>query len=107
MHLQDISSNLKVGVNESCKGGCTFLLGLLGPTEASPQDDDNWFASDFALAHLVYGGIVDEQCWLTSVDLLEELEVWGPYLWGHSKEDKTIVFSKEDSKFYIVCSSQG
>lgn len=80
MHLQDISSNLKVGMNESCQGGCTFLLGLLGPTEASPQDDDSWFASDFALAHLVYGGIVDEQCWLTSVDLLEELEAWGPYL---------------------------
>ena len=104
--LQEIMPTLKVGVSEGCKSGRIFLLGLLGPTEASPKDDDGWFASDFALAHLLYKDIVYEQCWLTCVDLLEEVGVCGPYLWGHPKEERMIVFSEQDSKFYCLCPAQ-
>ena len=106
-HLEQISPTLKVGVGESCPAGRIFLLGLLGPTDAGPGDEDGWFASDFALAHALYGGIVHEQSWLTSVDLLEEVARQGPYLWGHPKNDRTVVFSENDPKFYTVCSPQG
>jgi len=61
------------------------------------------FAANYVKAHHIYSGFCGEQTWLSSMDLVKEVEV-GPYLWRYPKENTTVIFSKDDEAFYIVYS---
>jgi len=79
----------------------THLVVILGPNNANPGED-GWFAADFCLLNWLFAGLGKSQCWMTSIDLYDAVEQWGPILHGNPHRQRRVVFGAPNQDLHDI-----